>query len=177
MATYNALFLVWVALVLLSFQALVRLLLAVPASAFVVSGDSAGARRFVGVFLLVNGVLIALLWLSVIVPPLLAGTLYPAGLAHFTTMIVQGLDVALFLPPSLLAGYRYLKRREPGDLLAPVYAVFLSLQMTALLAKIVWMSSVGVSAGSALVIIPALLAGAITAAFFGLRAQRGATVG
>jgi hypothetical protein len=177
MATYNELFLVWVSLVLLSFQTLVRLLLAVPASAFAVSGDSPGGRRFVGVFLIVNGALIALLWLSVIVPPLLAGTLYPAGLAHFTTMIVQGFDLALFLPPSLLAGYRYLKRREPGDLLAPVYAVFLSLQMSALLAKILWMSRIGVSAGPALVIIPVLLIGAITAAFLALRTHRGATVG
>jgi hypothetical protein len=81
------------------------------------------------------------------------------------------------VPPSLLAGYRYLKRREPGDLLAPTYAVFLSLQMSALLAKILWMSQVGASAGPALVMIPTLLVGAITAAFFALRAQRGATVG
>jgi hypothetical protein len=176
MATYNELFLVWVALVMLTFQALARLLLSVPASAFVVRGDPASARRLVGGFLLVNGALITLLWLSVIVPPLFAGTLYPAGLAHFTTMIVQGFDLALFLPPSLFAGYWYLKRREPGDLLAPAYTVFLSLQMLALLAKIAWMSRVGVSAGPALVIIPVLLAGAITTAVLALRPHLGATL-
>lgn len=177
MATYNELFLVWVALVLLSFQALVRLLLGVPPSAFVLRGDSEAARRFVGGFLLVNGALITSLWLSVLLPPLLAGTLYPNGLAHLTTMIVQGFDLALFLPPSLLAGYQYLKRREPGALLAPVYAVFLALQMQALLAKIVWMDQVGVSAGPALVIIPALLLGALAAAYLALRPHRGATLG
>jgi hypothetical protein len=176
MATYNELFLVWVALVLLTSQALTRLLLAVPASAFAAPGVSRSRRRFVGGFLLVNGVLIAALWLSVIVPPLLSGTLYPAGLAHLTTMVVQGFDLALFLPPSLLAGHAYLKGREPGDLLAPAYAVFLSLQMLALLAKIAWMSSVGVSAGPALVIIPALLAGAIAAAVLALLPHRGATL-
>jgi hypothetical protein len=126
--------------------------------------------------LIVNGVLIALLWLGSIVPPLLAGTLYPAGLAHFTTMIVQGFDLALFLPPSLLAGSWYLRRRTPGELLAPVYAVFLALQMLALLAKVVWMSRIGVSAGPALVLIPVLLVGAMTAAFLMLRPHRGATL-
>lgn len=176
MATYNELFLLWVALVMLTFHALVRLLLAVPPSAFAVSGGSMAARRFVGGFLLLNGGLIALLWLSAIVPPLLAGTLYPAGLAHFTTMIVQGFDLALFLPPSLLAGYWYLERREPGDLLAPTYAVFLCLQMLALLAKIVWMRADGISAGPAIVIIPGLFAGALASAALALWRHRGAAL-
>lgn len=59
-----------------------------------------------------------------------------------------------------------------GDLLAPVYAVFVSLQMLALLAKIIWMSTIGVSAGPALVIIPLLLAGAITAAWLAVSPHR-----
>lgn len=173
MATYNELFLLWVALVGVAFQLLVRLLLARPPEAWTVAADPPGARRYVGGFLLVNGTLIALLWLSVVVPPLLSGALYPAGLAHLTTMVVQGFDLALFLPPSLLAGWTYLKRRPPGDLLAPVYAVFLSLQMTALLAKILWMHAVGVSAGPALVLIPLLLVGALAAALVSLRPHLG----
>ncbi|AUX24166.1 uncharacterized protein SOCEGT47_047030 [Sorangium cellulosum] len=173
MATYNELFLLWVALVLLTFQALVRLLLAAPPEAFRVDGTK-GTRRFVGGFLLFNGAAIALLWLGVVVPPLLDGTLYPADLAHFTTLVVQGFDLALFLPPSLFAGSWYLKGREPGSLLAPVYTVFLSLQMLALLAKILWMSAIGVDAGPALVMIPLLLLGAVAAAAISLRAHRGA---
>ena len=107
-------------------------------------------------------------------PPLLSGSLYPPGLAHFTTLVVQAYDLALFLPPSLLAGYWLLRRRPSGGLLAPVYAVFLSLQMLALLAKLLWMGSIGVSAGPALVVIPLLLVGASTAAVLSLRHQRGA---
>lgn len=173
MATYNELFLLWVALVLLSSQALFRLLLAVPPAAFAREATSTAQRRYVGGFLIVNGALITLLWLQVIVPPLLDGTIYPAGLAHFTTMIVQGFDLALFLPPSLLAGFAYLRQRPLGDLLAPVYAVFVALQMLALLAKIIWMSAVGVSAGPALVMIPLLLLGAVAAAVLALRPHRG----
>jgi hypothetical protein len=167
MATYNELFLVWVALVLLSSQALFRLLLAVSPAAFAVD-VSPRQRRYVGGFLLLNGSLITLLWLQVIVPPLLDGSLYPTGLSHFTTMIVQGFDLALFLPLSLIAGFDYMKRRSPAYLLAPVYTVFVSLQMLALLAKIVWMRAIGLSAGPALIIIPVLLGGAIVAAVLAL---------
>jgi hypothetical protein len=176
MATYNELFLLWVALVLVSSQALVRLLLAAPPSRFAAPSISPRTRRYVGGFLVVNGALIGLLWLQVVVPPLLEGTLYPAGLSHFTTLIVQGFDLALFLPPSLIAGWAYWNGRALGDLLAPVYAVFVSLQMVALLAKITWMSAIGTSAGPALVIIPVLLVGAVIAATSCLRPHRGAAL-
>jgi hypothetical protein len=175
MATYNELFLLWVALVLLSSQALFRLLLAVPTRVLAVEATQS-KRRFVGGFLIANAVLITLLWLQTVVPPLLDGTLYPAGLAHLTTMVVQGFDLALFLPPSFIAGWSYLKRRPLGDLLAPVYSVFLSLQMIALLAKIVWMSAVDVDAGGALFIIPLLLLGALVAAGLSLQPHGAARV-
>ncbi len=170
-ATYNELFLLWVVLILLLFQVLVRLLLwgATQTSGWPAPTNS--VRRYVGSFLLANGALIALLWLSVIVPPLVDGRLYPDGLAHLTTMVVQGFDLAIFLPPSLLAGYYYLRGAPVGHLLAPVYAVFLSLQMIALLAKIGWMAAVGVTAGPALVIIPVLLAGSLAAAYLALSRQ------
>jgi hypothetical protein len=168
MATYNELFLLWVLIVLATSQVLVRLLLSGQPQVEGVLVPTP-VRRCVGAFLLLNGTLIALLWLSVIVPPLLDGTLYPPGLAHLTTTVVQGFDLALFIPPSLLAGYWYLRGQAIGNLLAPVYAAFLSLQMTALLAKIVWMQAIGVSAGPALVVIPMLLIGAALAAFLSLR--------
>jgi hypothetical protein len=168
MAMYNALFLVWVALVLLLFQVLVRLLL-IGARDRIWPSPTPAVRRYVGGFLIANGALIGLLWLSLIVPPILDGTLYPPGLAHFTTMIVQGFDLALFLPPSLLAGFYYLRARKAGDLMAPVYSVFLSIQMVALLAKIVWMAATGASAGPALVIIPLLPLGAVASAYLSLK--------
>jgi len=82
-----------------------------------------------------------MLWLNVVLPPIIDGRLYPEGLAHFTTMVVQGFDLALFLPPSLLAGYTYLVGKP----------------------------AVGVNGGPALVIIPLLLAGAVTAAYVALK--------
>jgi hypothetical protein len=167
LAMYNELFLLWVAILLLASQLLVRLLLAEAPAAFAVT-TTPRRRHYVGGYLIATGSLIAMLWLSVIVPPLIEGTIYPAGLAHFTTMFVQAFDLALFIPPALIAGLAYWRGRPHGDLLAPVYAVFLSLQMPALLAKVAWMSAIGASAGPALVLIPILLVGAVTAAALAL---------
>lgn len=171
MGTYNELFLIWVALVLLLFQLLVRLLLWGASEAPDWPQPPAAVRRYVGGYLLFTGTSMALLWLGVIVPPLLDGRFYPDALAHLTTMVVQGFDLAIFLPAALLAGYHCLRGTPAGRLLAPVFAVFLSLQMTALLAKIGWMTAIGAPAGPALAIIPLLLAGALAAAYLALRAQ------
>lgn len=170
MAAYNELFLLWVALLMAGSQALFRLLLARPLADW--EGPvPPGTRRFVGGFLLLNGSMIVALWLGVILPPLMDGSLYPKALGHLTTLVVQGYDLALLLPASFVAGWSYLKGRSPGGLLAPVYAVFLALQMTALLAKIAWMAAVGVNAGPALVVIPLLLVGAMVAAGMGLKGE------
>jgi hypothetical protein len=168
MGTYNELFLLWVVLLGLAFNLFTRLLLDLRDRR-----QLAPARtRYVSVFLIANGLLMASLWLQVILVPLMQGTLYPAGLAHFTTMVVQGYDLALFLPPSILAGWAYGKGRKTGLVLAPVYAIFLSLQMGNLLAKIVGMSLQGANAGPALVLIPGLLVGALVAAVLSLRNYR-----
>jgi hypothetical protein len=165
MGTYNELFLPWIALVFLSLNTFIRLALGLRDERQSVPPK----RRYVSVFLIVNGMLMAGLWLQLILGPIFKGSLYPAGLSHFTTMIVQGFDLALFLPPSIMAGWAYGKGRKSGLVLAPVYAVFLSLQMGALLSKIIGMSLTGVAAGPALVIIPCLLAGALAAAVIALR--------
>jgi hypothetical protein len=166
MGTYNELFLPWIALVFLSLNTFVRLALELRDE----SQSVPPRRRYLSVFLIVNGLLMAALRLQLILGPLLQGRLYPAGLSHFTTMIVQGFDLALFLPPSIMAGWAYGKGRKQGLVLAPVYAVFLSLQMGALLSKIIGMGLTDVAVGPVLSIIPCLLAGALGAAFIALKA-------
>jgi hypothetical protein len=110
-----------------------------------------------GIFLIVNTLGISLLWLSVVVPPLLDGSIYPEGLDHFTTLIVQGFDLGLLLPLAFVSGWLFLKRRPLGFLGAPVYLVFLSILMTALVAKVIAIMMGGASAGPAIVIIPLFL--------------------
>jgi hypothetical protein len=154
MGMYNPLFLVYTALAGTSFFALALVLLGVNLTTLGTAVDERAPVRFAGGFLVVNAVAIGLMWLQVVVPPLLDGTIYPAQLQHYTTLIVQGLDLGLLLPLSAVAGLLLMRRTPMGLLLGPVYLVFLSFQMTALVGKLVAMGLTGVSIIPAIFIIP-----------------------
>lgn len=154
MAMYNELFLIYVALTSLSFFTFLLTILSIDIENIRSGFSEKLPVRCIGGFLIFNSIAIAFLWLSIIVPPLLDGTLYPAAVEHYTTLIVQGMDLSLLLPFSIIIGFLLIKRKPFGYLFAPVYLVFLSLLMTALVAKIIGMSLTGVSAGPAIVIIP-----------------------
>lgn len=109
---------------------------------------------FAGWFLIANAILIGAMWLSVVLPPMMDGSLYPVSLEHYTTLIVQGLDLAILLPASMVSGVLFLQRKSSGYLFTPVYLVFLSFMMLALTAKITGMGLQGVNIVPAVYIIP-----------------------
>jgi hypothetical protein len=98
--------------------------------------------------------MIALLWLSIIVPPLMDGSVVPKSVEHYTTLTVQGFDLSIFLPITFLSGLLLLKKRKFGYLMAGVTLVLLSLLMTALTAKIIAMALSDVNVVPAVFIIP-----------------------
>ena len=155
MAMFNAFFLGYVVLLSSSFFAVTLSLLSFNLNKLVTYFNPKIPVKLLGGFLIFNAILIGLLWLSVVLPSLLSGT-NPVDLDHYTTLIVQGLDLALFLPISFLSGFFFIKRKAIGYLCAPVYLVFLSILMTALSAKILGMTLVGVNAFPAIVIIPVI---------------------
>ena len=83
--------------------------------------------------------------------------------------IVQGLDLGLLLPLSFVTGLLIIKKRPFGYLLAPVYLVFLSLLMTALIAKIIAMGMVGSNIIPSIFIIPLIWIITITCTVLMLR--------
>jgi len=95
-----------------------------------------------------------MLWLSIVIPPLIDGTIYPESLQHFTTLIVQGFDLGLLLPIAFISGVLLIKRKPFGYLFGTAYIGFLSILMTALTAKIIAMSMHGVNVIPAVFIIP-----------------------
>ncbi len=112
--------------------------------------------KFVGWFLIINSVSIAFLWLNIIVPPLFDGTIYPAELNHYTTLIVQGFDLGLLLPVCFVSAILLLKKKSDGYLYATIYLVFLSIFMTALTAKIIAMALNDVNVTPVIFIIPSI---------------------
>lgn len=169
MGMYNYLFLLYVALAGMSFLALLMNLLEFDLHRLQEVIHRGIPVRFPGVFLVINGINIALLWLMAILPPLLDGTVYPEGLDHYTTMIVQGLDLALLLPLSIICGVMLQKKRPLGLLGGAVYLVFLVFLMSALTAKLVGMSLVGAPVMPAIILIPLTLLVDVSAAVWLLR--------
>lgn len=169
MAMYNPLFLAYVVVLSVSVFALALVLAQFEVATLPHRFAVTAPIRGVGVFLIVNALLIGMLWLSIVLPPLFSGAVVPREVEHYTTLVVQGLDLALLLPLSVLAGWLFLKRRPFGYLLAPIYIVFLSLLMVALAAKIVAMGILGYSVVPAVVIIPGLMILGIVLATLTLR--------
>lgn len=154
MGMYNSMFLVYAALMGLSFFALFLLMRALPSGKISEKFSRVLPHRLAGGFLIFNAMSIIVLWLQIIVPPLLDGTLYPDSLEHYTTLIVQGFDLGLLLPVCFVIGFLLLKGKEGGYRYAPVYYVFLTLLMTALSAKITAMAQHGVNVIPVVFIIP-----------------------
>jgi len=154
MGMYNILFLVYAALLGLSFFAFVQTVLGFEVEHLVGHFSDSAPFKFAGGFLIFNSFAIGLMWLSVVLPPLMDGSIIPKQVEHYTTLIVQGLDLGLLLPLSFVSGWLFLKKRSFGYLLAPVYLVFLSILMAALTAKVVAMGLLGQNIIPAIVIIP-----------------------
>lgn len=157
MAMYNEMFLAYVILTGTSFFSFVLLLLNFDIQKLPVLFNSNIPVKFIGGFLIFNSIVIALLWLSVVIPPLIDRSVIPDAVQHYTTLTVQGLDLALFLPISFISGFLLIKKKPFGYLMSTVTLVFLSILMTALTAKIIAMALTGVNVIPAVFIIPSIL--------------------
>lgn len=169
MATYSELFLVYAALVSASFFAILLLLTPLTRINLKPFFLSCRLNRLSAWFLMINSLIIALMWLSSLIPPLLDGSLYPPQLEHYTTLIVQGLDLALFLPLGFISGWLLYKEKSLGYLAAPLYIVFLTLLMNALSAKIIAMAVAGYNVIPAIIIIPLINIAAYFCLYFMLK--------
>jgi len=154
MAMYNALFLGYVVLLCASFFAFALTLLSFDIRDLPAAFRQSTPLSLAGGFLVFNAFAIAFLWMSIVMPPLLDGTVVPVQVEHYTTLVVQGLDLSILLPLSFLAGILFRRRKPSGYLMAPIYFVFLSFLMLALTAKLIGMASLGYNVIPAIFIIP-----------------------
>lgn len=161
MAMFNALFLVYIALLGTSFFAFSLALLNFDVSALPEAFSSKLPRRSAASLLLFIAGSIALLWFGIVVPPLIDGSIIPPQVEHYTTLVVQGLDLGLLLPAAFVTSILLFRKRPFGYLFGPVYFVFLSVQMTALIAKIIAMGLRGENIVPVVFIIPVFAVAAI----------------
>ncbi|HEY6954646.1 MAG TPA: hypothetical protein VI385_05345 [Flavisolibacter sp.] len=154
MAMYNKLFLVYVGLLGTSFYSFLASLLSFNVYEIKSNFSPSAPFKTAGGFLMFIAVTIGLLWLSIIVPSLLNGTIVPKEVEHYTTLIVQGFDLGILLPGAFICGLLWSRKAPLGYLLTPVYFIFLSVLMTALTAKVIAMGLLGYNVMPVIFIIP-----------------------
>ncbi|GAA0182709.1 hypothetical protein SH2C18_50390 [Clostridium sediminicola] len=132
---YNEYFLVYVALTSLCFFAFILIMTSFDVDKIYLRFSKKLPTNIIGGFLIFIAIVVGLNWLNLILTPLMDGSFVPETLEHYTTMPVQGFDLAFMLPTAFIAGVSLLKKKPFAYLIAPVFTVFLVIMMTALSAK------------------------------------------
>jgi len=161
---FNSLFLVYVAILGLSFYALVGSVIRLHLDQLQAYFAANTKARPVSVFLLVLGIVFYLLWLSEEIPALLTGKIPPSVRENgLLTNPVHVLDLGLLLPGMIITGVLLWRRKLLGYLLAIPLLVFNILTGTAILVIFLVMgikempTSVGVEAFIAIIIVVSLV--------------------
>lgn len=144
LASYNQLFLVYVALFSLSLYTFVYGLLSLNVKNIKRSFSPGITTQIAGIFTISMATLLSVMWLSIIIQSLLSGVA-PASLEDYTTLGIQALDLAVLAPAAIISGVLLLKRKPWGYTLMPIVMVKISLLGTAILSMIYFMMQKGVS--------------------------------
>jgi hypothetical protein len=122
-AQFNKAFLLYVALLSVSFFTFLTVLDAIDSSVLPRHVLPGFPHRGLAIFMFIAGLGTFFLWLSELVGPLLTG-LTPANLGPYTTMFTHGFDSAIITPALLITGVFLLQRKPAGYLFTAPLLVF-----------------------------------------------------
>lgn len=128
---YNRLFLVYVALFSLSLYGFIICLLTIDRTKLSEMTSAKLPRKFIGSVLIFISAMLALMWLGRIVPSLQNGV-PPIGLEHYSTLVIQTLDLGVIVPTSFLVGILVIRRNSFGTMMASVFIIKAAMLITAI---------------------------------------------
>ncbi|MBM7686900.1 hypothetical protein [Defluviitalea raffinosedens] len=108
--------------------------------------------KFLGGYQIFIGVMIGMLWLGKIAPSII-GDKVPVGLEHYTTLVIQGMDLGIIVPTAILSGIFLIKRKAIGFLLSSVIIIKGITMLTSISAMIINQALHGVNMSMAEVIL------------------------
>ncbi|MDH8678759.1 hypothetical protein QE109_11405 [Fusibacter bizertensis] len=132
---YNSLFLIYVMLMTASFYAFVMMMLSFDLKDIPNHYSKQVPVRFLSGFQFFIAFAIGMLWLGKIGTSLTSGAA-PAGLEHYTTLVIQGMDLGFIVPTAVFSGISLLKRKPLGYLLSSVIIIKAITMLTAISAMI-----------------------------------------
>lgn len=116
-AAYNDLFLLYTALMSLSFFAFIQLLCSIQVDEITAAVSPGMPNKQIAIFLFVSGSVVLLLWGSEIVGSLVSGV-NPVYLSRYTTAVTHALDMGMIAPAVFFAGILILRKNAQGYRLA-----------------------------------------------------------
>jgi len=116
---YNSFFIPYVILMGMSLYAFVLCFMSLNIKKIPLAFSDNLPVKFLGVFQIFIGFAIGLLWLGKIAPSVFASET-PIGLEHYTTLVIQGMDLGIVVPTAFLSGILLIKRNSFGYLLSSV---------------------------------------------------------
>jgi hypothetical protein len=136
LAMYNKFFLVYVALMSLSLFCFLINITSAEFKNLEKRFKEKFPRRYIGVSVIIIGTILCLMWLGMIVPSI---NEHPAHLEHYTTMVIQALDLGLIVPAAILSGVLLIKNKSAGYLLAPIIIIKGAALLMAIVMMIIFM--------------------------------------
>ncbi|MCA1011410.1 hypothetical protein [Halobacillus halophilus] len=133
---YNDFFLLYVILLSASFFAFTLTMMSFDYEKLHQSFDAAVPVKTIAGFLFFLAILLLALWLGRILPAIIQDT-PPVGLEHYTTLIIQVLDLGFIVPAAILSGVLVLRRKAFGYLLGTILIVKGITMLTAITAMMV----------------------------------------
>ncbi|MFP5106794.1 hypothetical protein ACSU6B_08490 [Neobacillus sp. C211] len=156
LSMYNTIFLVYVILMSASFFAFTLAMRSFEIAKLPLSFKEKLPVKIIGGFLLFVSFVFGMMWLWKIVKPLMNHT-PTEGIEHYSTLVIQALDLGFVVPVGIISGILLIKRKPFGYLLASVIIIKDSTLLTALSAMIFLQIQAGVEVSSAVVVLILLL--------------------
>lgn len=156
-AMYNPLYLVYIAIMSASFFAFVLTMVGFNLKEMKSRFNPQLPVKFIGGVLIFISIAVALMWIGKIAPPLMIGSI-PTELEHYTTLVIQAIDLGFLLPSGILAGILIIKRNAFGYVLASVIIINEAALLTLIISVLIGQILAGIQVGASELIMFPLLA-------------------
>lgn len=120
LVTYNQFFLLYVSLMSLSFFSFVMNITSEEFKDLQMHFSPKFPKKYIGISSILIGLFICTLWLGLIIPTI--GKIPPV-LEHYTTLVIQALDLGFIFPAAIIAGILLIKNNSLGYLLSSVIMI------------------------------------------------------
>lgn len=133
---YNTLFLVYVILMSTSMFAFILSLMSFELDRIPSLFKKRLPIRFLAGFQFFIALMLGLLWIGKIMPSITSGAI-PIGLEHYTTLVIQGMDLGFVVPIALISGVLLLKRKSFGYLFTSIIIIKAITMLTSITAMMI----------------------------------------